>query len=44
MRVMFDTNVLVSAIIFPNDRINSLILKTTLEAFGLGLYKRNVDS
>jgi len=31
MRVMFDTNVLISAIIFPNERMNSLIYKATLD-------------
>ena len=31
MRVMLDTNVLISAIIFPNDRTDSLIYKATLE-------------
>jgi putative PIN family toxin of toxin-antitoxin system len=31
MRVMLDTNVLISAIIFPNKRMNSLIYKATLE-------------
>ena len=31
MRVMLDTNVLVSAIIFPNDRMNSLIFKAALD-------------
>jgi predicted nucleic acid-binding protein len=31
MRVMLDTNVLISAIIFPNDRMNSLVYKATLE-------------
>ena len=31
MRVMLDTNVLVSAIIFPNDRMDSLIFKATLD-------------
>ena len=31
MRVMLDTNVLVSAIIFPNDRMDSLIYKATLD-------------
>jgi len=30
MRVMLDTNVLVSAIIFPNDRMDSLIYKAAL--------------
>jgi len=30
MRVMLDTNVLVSAIIFPNSRMDSLIHKATL--------------
>jgi len=28
---MLDTNVLISAIVFPNDRMNSLIFKATLE-------------
>jgi len=31
MRVMLDTNVLVSAIIFPNAKMDSLIRKATLE-------------
>jgi len=31
MRVMLDTNVLVSAIIFPNSQMESLILKVTLD-------------
>jgi len=31
MRVMLDTNVLISAIIFPNERMNSLVYKATLE-------------
>ena len=31
MRVMLDTNVLVSAIIFPNQRMDSLIFKAVLE-------------
>jgi predicted nucleic acid-binding protein len=31
MRVMLDTNVLILAIIFPNDRMNSLIYKATLD-------------
>ena len=31
MRVMLDTNVLISAIIFPNDRMDSLIYKASLE-------------
>ncbi|GHV94728.1 hypothetical protein AGMMS50293_10480 [Spirochaetia bacterium] len=31
MRVMLDTNVLISAIIFPNDRMNSLIYKAALD-------------
>ena len=31
MRVMLDTNVLISAIIFPNERMNSLLYKATLE-------------
>ena len=31
MRVMLDTNVLVSAIIFPNERMDSLIFKATLD-------------
>ena len=31
MRVMLDTNILVSAIIFPNERMNSLIYKATIE-------------
>jgi len=31
MRVMLDTNVLISAIIFPNNRMNSLINKATLD-------------
>jgi len=31
MRVMLDTNVLVSVIVFPNDRMDSLICKATLE-------------
>jgi len=30
MRVMLDTNVLISAIIFPNDRMDSLIFKASL--------------
>ena len=31
MRVMLDTNVLVSAIVFPNDRMDTLIYKATLD-------------
>ena len=31
MRVMLDTNVLISAAIFPNDRMTSLIYKATVE-------------
>jgi len=31
MRVMLDTNVLVSAIIFPNERMDSLICKAILD-------------
>jgi len=31
MRVMLDTNVLVSAIVFPTDQMNSLIYKTVLD-------------
>ena len=31
MRVMLDTNVLVSAIIFPNQRMDTLIFKAVLE-------------
>jgi putative PIN family toxin of toxin-antitoxin system len=31
MRVMLDTNVLISAIIFPNDRMDSLIYKAVLD-------------
>jgi len=31
MRVMLDTNVLISAIIFPNERMDSLICKATLD-------------
>jgi len=31
MRVMLDTNVLISAIVFPNDRMNSLIFKASLD-------------
>jgi len=31
MRVMLDTNVLISAIVFPNDKINSLIYKATID-------------
>ena len=31
MRVMLDTNVLVSAIIFPNSQMESLILKVSLD-------------
>jgi len=31
MRVMLDTNVLISAIIFPNERMNSLIYKAALD-------------
>ena len=31
MRVMLDTNVLVSAILFPNERMNSLIYKVVLD-------------
>jgi predicted nucleic acid-binding protein len=31
MRVMLDTNVLVSAFVFPNTQINALIYKATLE-------------
>jgi predicted nucleic acid-binding protein len=30
MRVMLDTNVLISAVIFPNDRMNTLIYKAAL--------------
>ena len=30
MRVMLDTNVLISAIVFPNDRMNTLIYKAAL--------------
>lgn len=31
MRIMLDTNVLVSAIVFPNDRMDSVIFKASLE-------------
>lgn len=31
MRVMLDTNVLISAIIFPNERMDSLIYKAVLD-------------
>jgi len=31
MRVMLDTNVLISAIVFPNDRMDSLIFKASLD-------------
>jgi len=31
MRVMLDTNVLISAIVFPNDRMDSLIFKASLK-------------
>jgi len=31
MRVMLDTNVLVSAIVFPNERMDALICKATLD-------------
>jgi len=31
MRVMLDTNVLISAIIFPNERMDSLIYKAALD-------------
>jgi len=31
MRVMLDTNVLVSAIVFPNDRMDRLIFKASLD-------------
>ena len=31
MRVMLDTNVLISAIVFPNDKMNSVVYKATLE-------------
>ena len=31
MRVMLDTNILVSAIIFPNDRMDSLICKASID-------------
>jgi len=31
MRVMLDTNILVSAIVFPNDRMDSLIHKAAVE-------------
>jgi len=31
MRVMLDTNVLISAIVFPNERMDSLIYKATLD-------------
>ena len=31
MRVMLDTNVLISAIIFPNDRMEALIYKAAVE-------------
>jgi putative PIN family toxin of toxin-antitoxin system len=31
MRVMLDTNVLVSAIVFPNERMDSLIYKAVLD-------------
>jgi putative PIN family toxin of toxin-antitoxin system len=31
MRIMLDTNVLISAIIFPNDRMDALIYKAALE-------------
>ena len=31
MRVMIDTNVLISAIVFPNDRMDSLIFKASLD-------------
>jgi putative PIN family toxin of toxin-antitoxin system len=31
MRVMLDTNVLVSAIIFPNNQMDSLVYKATIE-------------
>jgi len=31
MRVMLDTNVLISAIVFPNDRMDRLIFKASLE-------------
>ena len=31
MRVMLDTNVLISSIIFPNDRMDSLIYKATID-------------
>ena len=31
MRVMLDTNVLISAIIFPNERMDTLIYKAVLE-------------
>jgi len=30
MRVMLDTNVLISAILFPSDRMNALMFKATL--------------
>jgi len=31
MRVMLDTNVLISAIVFPNERMDSLIFKAALD-------------
>ena len=31
MRVMLDTNVLISAIVFPNDRMNRVIFKSSLD-------------
>ena len=31
MRVMLDTNVLISAIVFPNERMDSLIFKAVME-------------
>ena len=31
MRIMLDTNVLISAIVFPNARMNSLIYKATIK-------------
>ena len=31
MRVMIDTNILISAVVFPNDRINAVIIKAATE-------------